>query len=835
MKRTVHKFGGTSVAGRARLEAVAALMVDAARGGPLVVVVSAMAGVTDALLQAASGAAAGQDPADAVADLLARHHAAMPTDDAGLGAAVDAQLAEVGDLLRATTYLRELTPRTRDRVVSAGERLAVRLLAAALRARGVDAVACDADDFLDTDARFGAAAPLPGVTERSVAAALEPHLAAGRVPVVTGFCGRSPTGATTTLGRGGSDYTATLLAHALEADEVIIWTDVPGVFTADPRAVPGARRVDHLNYREAAELSFYGAKVLHPRTLAPIAARGIPVRVVSTFEPEAGGTLIDGRFTPGSHPVKALSAVRGQALVTVAGNGMAGVPGVAARLFSALAAEDISVTMISQASSEASICLAVDGAVADRAVTTLRRAFRADLTHGVVEDVDVRRGVGLVAAVGLGMAHAPGVAGRVLGALGAHGVNVLAIAQGASELNVTLAVESADVDAAINAVHAAFGLHRRDTGEDAPDTLDLLLIGCGRVGRALVGLLRDRGAAIGARYGLTPRVVGLADRSGWLFAPTGLAPAALDDAVARKAAGRSLKDQPGGVAGAATELLEDALAWRLSNPVVVDLTDSGDADALFRRAFALGCDVVTANKVPLAGPTAAFRALFAEAAEHGRLLKAETTVGAGLPVVDTVEILRAGGDAPTAIEGCLSGTLAFVLDRVADGVAFSAAVREAVERGYAEPDPVVDLTGQDVARKALILARWAGLSEVDAPTAMEGLADAGLAGQPLDALIEALQAQDAAWAARAAEARGRGEVLRYAARVDADGVQVGVTAVATDSPLGRLRGSDNLVSFTSARYADRPLVVSGPGAGTEVTALGVLGDLMRVAAERGRG
>ena len=828
----VHKFGGTSVAGRERIAAVARLIDQERAHGRPVIVTSAMAGVTDALVAAARAAGEGVDAAPALADLAARHRDAMHAADPPLWAALDAQLVEVGDLLRATAYLRELTPRTLDRVASAGERLAVRLLTAALRATGLAAEAFDADGFLLTDDVFGEASPLVGTTAASIIEALSPTLEAGDIPVVTGFCGRSRQGATTTLGRGGSDYTATLVGAALGASQVIIWSDVPGVLTADPRVVPDARRVDQLHYREAAELSHYGAKVLHPLTLAPVAASGVPVWVRSSLDPAAGGTLIDGAVTPGSHPVKAISAVRAQALVTVAGRGMAGVPGVAARLFGALAAERISVTMISQASSEASICLAVPGVVAERAAATLRRTFARDRDAGVVDEIDVRAGVGLVAAVGLGMAHVPGVAGRVLGALGARGVNVQAIAQGASELNLTLAVDAAEVDVAIAAIHHAFGLHRRDTGEDNAQTLDLVLLGMGRIGRALVGLLRERSDAIGRRYGLTPRVVGVVDRSGWIFAPRGLDASTLEAVVTGKAAGRALATLPGARAGTPRDLLEHAITWRLSNPVLVDLTDAEGADVLFSRAFTMGCDVVTANKVPLAGPSAAFDALFAEAARHGRLLKAETTVGAGLPVVDTVEVLRAAGDPIQAIEGCLSGTLAFIMTRIEAGDAFSDAVRQAAEQGYTEPDPVVDLTGADVARKALILARWAGLSAADAPTALEGLADPALAGRSLDALVEALRGSDAPMAARVAEAKGRGEVLRYAVRVDAEGVYVGLRAVPAGSPLGQLRGSDNLVSFRSARYAERPLVVSGPGAGTEVTAMGVLGDLMRVAAER---
>ena len=341
-----------------------------------------------------------------------------------------------------------------------------------------------------------------GICDRTIVAALSPRLARGEVPVVTGFCGRAPDGATTTLGRGGSDLTATLLAAALRADEVTIWTDVDGVFSADPGIVPSARVIRQLNFREAAEMSYYGAKVLHQRTMIPVASLGIPVRTRSSFAPEAGGTLIDGRVTPGSHPVKAVTAVRDQCLVSVEGKGMAGVPGVAARLFAAIAAARISVTMISQSSSESSICLAVPGDRAIDAEQTLKREFRADITRGDVDEIVVRRGASLIATVGLGMAHTPGVAARVFTALAKRGVNVLAVAQGSSELNITLAVAEGGTNDAIRSLHAEFGLDRIDTGDDSARAFDLILLGSGNIGRALVALIHDRHAHIVERFGL---------------------------------------------------------------------------------------------------------------------------------------------------------------------------------------------------------------------------------------------------------------------------------------------------------------------------------------------
>lgn len=835
----VHKFGGTSVGDAGRMAAVAELVEAAARDASLVVVASAMTTVTDRLVSAATSAALGDRDGSLaqVAALRDKHAAALDRlrvpDRVEVGAELDRLFDELDELLRAVSHLRELTPRTRDTVLAMGEKLSVRLLAAALRTRGVRAEACDADQFLETDDRFGEAAALPEVADRTIAAALRPRLARGEVPVVTGFTGRAPDGATTTLGRGGSDLTATLVAAALAADEVTIWTDVDGVYSADPRVVPEARVVRQLHYREATEMSYYGARVLHPLTIIPVAARGIAVRIRDSFRPSLEGTVVDGRFTPGSHPVKAVTAVRAHALLALEGKGMAGVPGVAARLFGALAARGISVTVISQSSSESSICLAVPESQADAAEQAVKREFRGDLTRGTVDDVTVRRGVALIAVVGLGMAHSPGVAARVFGALGGRRINVLAIAQGASELNITLAVDGTEADAALRALHEAFGLHRLDTGEDTTRGFDLLLVGVGRIGRAVAELVLHRDAHVFERFGLRARIVGLADRGGFLYAPAGLSRDALRAALDAKSDGRPLATQPGAhAAGDAGALVRHALDYRLARPVVVDLTDDDGTAAVLLAALRGGCDVVTANKKPLAGPLADWLALAGAAREHGRLLRAEATVGAGLPVIDTLEMLLATGDRLRAAEGCLSGTLGFVVTRLERGVAFSQAVREAADAGYTEPDPVADLCGADVARKAVILGRLSGLVENDAPVVLTGLVDGALAGLPRESLFERLREHDAPIAARVAAARERGAVLRYRARIEPGRITVGLAEVPADSPLAGLHGTDNMILFSTDRYDARPLVVSGPGAGVDVTAMGVLGDILRIAGER---
>ncbi|MCP3979196.1 MAG: bifunctional aspartate kinase/homoserine dehydrogenase I [bacterium] len=841
MSRTeVHKFGGTSVGSTERIREAARLVQDASAAAQVVAVTSAMGGVTDELVRAAEAAAGGDRNAslEAVAHAVARNLETLAELGVEDRQSVGEQLKEIGrelaEIVRATVLLGELTPRSRDRLLSSGEKLAARLLAAQLRHSGADAVAVDADTFLETNGRFGEADPLVAVADRSIRAALGARFDAGCIPVVTGFCGRGPDGATTTLGRGGSDLSATFIAAALGADEVVIWTDVDGVFSADPRMVPEARAIRHLHYREATEMSFYGAKVLHQRSMIPLVGAGLPARIRNSFAPEAEGTLVDSRHTPGSHPVKAISAIRSQALLSIEGKGMAGLPGVAARVFRALADGGVNVTMISQSSSESTICIAVSASDVATAETALKREFRAELSRGEVEEIDTLTGVGLVAAVGLGMAHVPGIAARLFRSLADHRVNVLAIAQGSSELNISLAVAEEQAPDAVRAIHREFGLHRRDTGDETHSRMDLILMGLGNVGRCLSEMIRHDGAAGFHRLGREARIVAVADRSGYLMRPAGIPSGELDALARGKEQGRAISTHEGACSqDSAVEIVRAVLDYRLARPVLIDVSDADTSDEAFLEAFRNGCDVVTANKKPLTVEPEQYRRLLDDARAASRELRAEATVGAGLPVLDTLEMLLATGDEVSRAEGCMSGTLGFLIQKLEDGVPFSEAVADAAELGYTEPDPVADLSGADVARKALILGRLSGLAESREQLTLEGLVGPELAGLDRATLIRRLaESHDGPLAERVAAARERGRALRFVARVERDSLRVGLEEVDPESALGMLRGTDNTIAFYTRRYTDRPLVVTGPGAGVEVTAMGVLGDVLRIAAVR---
>ncbi|HEV7991503.1 MAG TPA: aspartate kinase [Gemmatimonadaceae bacterium] len=827
----VHKFGGAALADAGAIASVVRLLALDRTGTRRVVAASALMGVTDALASMTTLAAAGDlDGALDAARALRSRHLDVATDlmlDApAVTETIDASFEDLERLLDNVAGARELSPRTRDDVLARGERLSALILSAALDRAGIASTVADAQAFLHTDGRAGNAAPDLARTDLSARAALEPLLDKGFLVVVPGFIGSGKDGEIVTLGRGGTDLTATVLARALEASEVTLWKDVAGCMTADPRLVPDARVVPLLDAREASELAYYGAKVLHPRTLVPLQA-GTILRIRPFADPEAAGTTIVPGRPAGGSPVRALSAILKQALVTVQGNGMIGVPGVAARTFGALANTGVSVSMISQASSEHSICFTVPETEAARAVAALREAFSEEISRNEVDDIELMTGLATIAVVGSGMVHTPGIASRIFGAVAGAEANVVAIAQGASERIVSFVVDGGQAPAALRAVHSAFHLHKvggGKVGRRARGT-DIILLGFGRVGRELVSQV----SAL-ARDGRAPvRVVGLIDKASYVFDARGLSQRRLASLSLHKQKGGTLGDVRGGEWGDAREAVDYMGGHSLMRPVLVDVA-SGDTAPALLAAIAHDMDLVLANKVPLAGDIFSARAILQDARARGRRVLHEATVGAGLPVIDTLQQLLASGDRVHSVEGCPSGTMGYLFSEMARGKSFSTAVRDAMALGYTEPDPREDLCGLDVARKGLILGRLLGYAGELTDVAVESLVPEALRSVTKDEFLEALPSIDERWAGLVKDARDRGEVLRYRARATRGGVRVGLVGVPIGSALGSLDGTDNLFVFTTARYRERPLVVSGPGAGAEVTAAGVLGDLLRMVA-----
>jgi bifunctional aspartokinase / homoserine dehydrogenase 1 len=842
----VHKFGGASLAdGGAYRHAVA---IVKGRPGAPVVVVSAPGGITDVLLGLATRAVAGErgDKIDRdVAALRARYQtiaraaigAGKTGAATGVAAEIDRSIDELAALLSSLAALKELTPRTRDFVVSRGERLSAQIFAGTMAATGTPAVYIDATEIVFTEGPFGGASPNLALTDMAARKKLQPLVAAGKIPVVPGFIGSAriddESGSATeeravaTLGRGGSDLTATLLGRALAAHGVSLWKDVPGLLTADPRVVPDARVIPQLHLREAAELAYYGAKVLHPRALIPVAGRQVPVFVRPFAEPSAPGTEISARRTLDKYPVKALSAAGAQALITVGGNGMLGVPGIAARTFEALHREGISVSLISQSSSEQSICFSVPSNAGKRARTRLLEEFHDEIGRKDIDGIEVQDGLATVAVVGLGMAGHLGIASRVFGALAEAGINIVAIAQGSSELNISFVVAAKDTAPAQRAVHAAFQLAKIGGGAATRAAhRDVVLLGFGQIGRALADIMARK--LNGKRNGAGKlRLAAAIDTSGFVFDPAGLTARAVGELADAKQAGRSLADTRGGRRAKPADALTVLSQHALANPILVDLT-AADTTPLVLAAVDAGMDVVLANKRPLAGPRRQSSELWEKVAAANQRMLTEATVGAGLPIFDSYRKLVESGDRILKIEGCLSGTLGFVLTEVERGRSFSQALAGAMKKGYTEPDPRDDLSGADVGRKALILGRLLGFSGEPDDVAVESLVPAALRAIPRDAFVGRLGEMDADWAKRAAAAKAKGGTLRYVASVSKDKISVGLETVSRASPFFGLKGTDNQVAFTTVRYRKNPLVITGPGAGPAVTAAGVLNDLLRL-------
>ncbi|MEM0961457.1 MAG: bifunctional aspartate kinase/homoserine dehydrogenase I [Bacteroidota bacterium] len=813
--RPIHvaKFGGTSVGTPDRVRRVVELAMGDASGHRRVVVSSAFGGVTDRLLAAIDAAVARTgEHRQILREVRERHEAALASlardeDRESLRQQQAALFTEIGELLHGVSLLRECSARFRDAIVSAGERASVPLVAAAFRSVGHEAVALDATAFVRTDDAFGEAAVDFATTRQRVRAVME-DVPEDAVAVVTGFVASTADGVTTTLGRSGSDYTATILADALDAAACVIWTDVDGVLSADPRVVSDAYSLPRLSYAEAAELAHFGAKVLHPRTMRPLVRCGIPLQIKNTLRPEAPGTEI-GPAGDAEPAIRAVTAIRDAALVRVEGTSSLEVPELARRVFAPLAEAGIPVSLVAQASAEGSLGLAVRANQADAAAGLLRRALATEMERDDVREIHVEPAGAVVAAVGSGLHGSAGLAGRFFDTLAHAHVNVRAVAQGGGDHTISAVVADADAPQAVRALHEAFAMQRLRA--------HMVLIGAGTLGKRLLDLLSAQRPALLAS-GVNLVLAGLADSQRLLWDEAGLDPSQAH----RQLAGAPMSDL--------ARFTERIATARLERLIVVDATASPEVAARHPTWLRSGAAVVTPNKEATAqGQTA-----WVEAKRASRLGEApylyDASVGAGLGIVGRLRDLVRTGDEVREIEGVLSGTLSFVMNRLRAGDPFSEAVRAAREAGLTEPDVRDDLSGRDVARKLALLAREVGLAVDPAEVTVESLVPTALEQISLAAFWDRLPEADEAWRQRVASA-GVGEV-QYVARVGANGViRAGVETVAAEagSLLAALRASEIAVVVHTARTGDHPIFFQGPGANVDVTAAVVLADIVRAA------
>ncbi|MDJ0939631.1 MAG: bifunctional aspartate kinase/homoserine dehydrogenase I [Woeseiaceae bacterium] len=811
----IHKFGGSSLADASCFSNVADLMLAAedARAG---VVVSAMGGMTDALLALSALAERGDeqfnDDLNAIGERYSEAARALLSGDA-LIALLDewTQDAEdIRDVLKAAALVRSAPQRSRDVVAGYGEIWSARLLAATLEARDPERGGrwIDAREVITVrQTELGPTVLWERSSENFSAVVANDFRG---IAVVTGFIATDEEGLQTTLGRNGSDYSAAIFAALSDACELSIWTDVDGVMSADPNRVPEARVIDELTYNEAMELAYFGAKVIHPQTLGPVIDNGIPLYIRNSRNASHPGSRISADGGDGDN-IKGITAIAGMALVNLEGAGMIGVPGTAERLFEALRDAGVSVTLISQASSEHSICIAVPNDVVERAQSVIAQAFADELASGQIQSVDVTPAQSIVAVVGDGMAGTPGVAARFFGTLGRAGINIRAIAQGSSERNISAVVDSEEATRALRAAHSGFYLSAK--------TISIGLIGPGTVGSTLLDQLRRQAARLADDFNLDLRVRGIARSRSMLLGERRI----------------GLEDWQSQFDSDAVELDFDAFERHvnpdhLPHAVIIDCTASDDVAARYAGWLERGIHVITPNKKAFSGPYDYYERLVRDASVGSAHYFYETTVGAALPIIGTLKDLIATGDDVRTVQGIFSGTLAYLFN-VYDGTTpFSEIVRVARDSGYTEPDPRDDLSGMDVARKTTILARELGQALEIGDFPVRNLVPEALRDGSIEEFLDGLADYDDEMKALYDKAEAAGKKLRYVAHLGADGsAKIGLEAVDGSHAFANINLTDNVVQFETARYSANPLVVQGPGAGPEVTAGGIFGDLLRLA------
>ena len=821
----VLKFGGTSVGSAESIKIVADIVVQYHQQQVrCAVVVSAMGGVTDRLLAISQAAAEGNEVYKKRLAELETHHFTAARELIGVHAQskVFARLKtlfnELDDLVHGAYLLRERSPRTMDLVLSFGERLSAYLISQYMKELSVETEFLDARDIIVTDKTFNNAKVDFTATNQKIKDYFSEHTA---LQIVTGFIASTPEQETTTLGRGGSDYTASILGAALEAEEIEIWTDVDGVMTADPRQVDSAFSLDAISYIEAMEMSHFGAKVIYPPTLLPVLAASIPLRIRNTFHREFPGTVVskspyssvvhqalNNAKTPA---VKGISSIKEVAMLTLEGSGMVGTPGISSRLFGTLAQKGINIIIITQASSEHTITFAVSPADAEAAQQTMSEEFAIEIASGKIIAPVAERNLSIIAIVGEHMRQTPGISGRLFIALGRNGINVRAIAQGSSEANLSVVISQHNLHKALNTVHEAFFLSEKKT-------LNVFLVGVGLIGKTLLQQIAQQTEYLQKNRILEISVVGIANSKRKIFSEDGNDPTAW----------KELLEQEGETAdmGAFVQRMKEL---NMPNSVFVDCTASGNELKNKAEVLQSAISIVTPNKLANSGSYEEYQQLQMAARQAGVQFLYETNVGAGLPVIRVIQDLKDSGDKVYKIEGILSGTLSYIFNTFSPEIRFSEVVRQAKELGYTEPNPREDLDGMDVARKILILAREVGIALEPNDVEVENILPAAcMEAISPEEFLETLASADNEFAQRIRKAQEKGEKLRFIATLENEQATVRLASVDPTHPFYALSGSDNVISFTTARYRDRPLVVKGSGAGAEVTAAGVFADLISV-------
>ncbi|MFC4635543.1 bifunctional aspartate kinase/homoserine dehydrogenase I [Dokdonia ponticola] len=805
------KFGGTSVGSPENIQKVIAVVTQRAQKENVAVVVSAIGGITNKLLLAGQLAAKKDDTYRAVFEEIKDTHLTYTkvlTKSEETLTQVQRLMSDLEALLQGIFLINELSPKTIDKLTSFGERTSSVMITSAFAARDILAQHKDSRQLIITDATHTKATVYTKQTHQAIQAYFKDSKAA--ITILPGFIARSETGETTTLGRGGSDFTAAILAAALHADALEIWTDVSGMYSANPTLVKQAQPIAQISYHEAMELSHFGAKVLYPPTIAPVMQKNIPLYIKNTFDPEAEGTCISNQVNGRNNPIKGISHINDIALLTLEGTGMIGISGTSKRLFETLSVQAINVILITQASSEHSICLGIAKEDAQQAKEAIESTFAYEISKHQIDPVIIEKELAIIALVGERMKSHQGISGKMFSTLGKNNVNIRAIAQGASEKNISAVIASKDVAKALNSLHERFF-------EDQSQQINLFIMGVGNVGGRLLAQIKQQQAYLLENLKLNLRVIGMSNSRTMLFEEEGIDLATWSSALDK------------GEKADMVRFRESVQNLNIRNSVFVDITANEDVAMTYPHYLRNSIAVVACNKIACASAMQNYSLLKRLSKKYNAPFLFETNVGAGLPIIDTLKNLMASGDRITKIQAVLSGSLNFVFNNFASGDSFHDVVQQAKTEGYTEPDPRIDLSGVDVARKILILAREAGLElELKDVVNTPFLTKKNLESTDVPHFFETLKEDASHFEALVSEASAQGRRLKYVAQLEHNQASVGLQSVTAESPFYHLEGKDNIVLFYTERYPDQPLIIKGAGAGGDVTASGLFSDIIRL-------
>ncbi|OOV25971.1 bifunctional aspartate kinase/homoserine dehydrogenase I [Flavobacterium sp. LM5] len=810
----VLKFGGTSVANADNIKLVLAIISGKAEKEPLAVVVSALSKVTD-LLQLAASKAAQNDESfrDIVLEIEKKHLDTLKqlipvSEQSALLSHIKRIINHLETLLDGCFLLGELSPRTADTILSFGELLSSFIIAEALKQNLKSSSYKDSRELIKTNATFGKASVNFEVSNRLIQDYFANNDA--KVVLLPGFIGATEDGITTTLGRGGSDYSAAILASALAVDELEIWTDVNGMYTANPKLVKQAQPIATISYQEAMELSHFGAKVLYPPTIQPVLRKNIPILIKNTFEPEAEGTFISNTIAANGSPVKGISHIDNITLITLEGSGMIGVAGSSKRLFEVLSNENINVIFITQASSEHSICIGILNSDAENAEIAINKAFEIEITQNKVEPCIVEKNLCIIALVGENMKNHQGLSGRMFSTLGKNNVNIRAIAQGASERNISVVINERDVKKALNTLHENFF-------EENIKQLNLFVMGVGNVGEKFMEQIQQQKKFLKENLKINLRVIAVSNSRNMYFDEEGMS---LKEWASLLATGEPAN---------AEAFIAKVKELNLRNSIFVDITANESVSKLYEQFLRQNVAVVTCNKIACSSAYANYQNLKNLSRKYNAPFLFETNVGAGLPIIDTVKNLIASGDKVHKIQAVLSGSLNFIFNNFGPNYSFHDVVKEAGVQGFTEPDPKIDLSGVDVARKILILIRESGYQmEIEDIENLSFLPDECMKTNNNDDFFKSLLTNASHFEQLLKEANEKESRLKFVAQFENGKANVGLQFIAKDHPFYNLEGKDNIVLFYTDRYVDQPLLIKGAGAGAAVTASGIFADVIRI-------